>query len=436
VGDSCDELLKYAGGSLLDEALAKREHRDESGRILQCPRSYRQHVVDVYRAWCELKDIHAELIKQVARRHGVTAERLLQSSLLCVALHDLGKLVENFQRMMKAPDDSAYREAARRNFRHEIVPLWLVHRLARQLGRCYGPLPGDGLLEVFTIAGHHKFLTDRHLLDDTKFRNVIEWPAEDPTPTTKAALELAAAMFSQQGWQFPQLKIDSPKVANVLRKQFCGGSHGVGEPFWYLRSQIDELPRMQERNVGIATSLRELYVILKGLLMTSDWLASGTPTGNEEASAGVLSVPAHALRGHLIAKVESDSKERPSLQPFSGFTTFQERCRDADGHIVAIAPTGSGKTEAALLWALEQAKKGHAKKLLFLLPTMVTTTSLHKRLKAFFQQHDHKVALVHSTADLIREESVGDGEDTRADIRGELLWGKHFFPPVVAATVD
>ena len=46
----------------------------------------------------------------------------------------------------------------------------------------------------------------------------------------------------------------------------------------------------------------------------------------------------------------------------SGFRAFQGNCAKTKGHIIAVAPTGSGKTEAALLWALEQIKQGDVSK--------------------------------------------------------------------------
>ena len=119
------------GGKLLDDALAKRKD-DEKG---QAGQSYREHVTAVYDAWCGLKDVHAGLIARVADRYGLTAERVLRSSLLCVALHDVGKLSRNFLAMMEAPDEVAYKEAVRRNYRHEVAALWLVDMAAQAWAR-------------------------------------------------------------------------------------------------------------------------------------------------------------------------------------------------------------------------------------------------------------------------------------------------------------
>ena len=94
------------------------------------------------------------------------------------------------------------------------------------------------------------------------------------------------------------------------------------------------------------------------------------------------------------------------------------------------------RPKAACLWALRQAERGRARKLFFLLPTMVTANSVQKRLVEFFdREQGHRVGLVHSTAELINNGMEGDDAD-RADVRAGYLGESHFFPPVVVGTVD
>ena len=104
--------------------------------------------------------------------------------------------------------------------------------------------------------------------------------------------------------------------------------------------------------------------------------------------------------------------------------------------MVALAPTGSGKTEASWLWALGQVERGHARKVIILLPTMVTANSIHDRLCSFFKDHGHEVGLVHSTSDLVRQRRTGDDEADRADVRADHLSETHLFRPVTVGTVD
>jgi CRISPR-associated endonuclease/helicase Cas3 len=390
-------------------------------------------VTSVYDAWCGLKDLHASLIVRVAARNQLSAERILKSSLLCVALHDVGKLSDNFQAMMLAKDDSAYKKAVARNYRHEVATLWLVEQVAKSLIAKEGPIPGGGLLEFFAVAGHHKYLADDYLFDERHFRQALTWP--DAMKAVKAGSGLAREMFQQQGWTFPVKGLSRSDVENHLT---ADASEGRNEPYDLLIKRSRNLSSLED---GRYEPRRELFLLLKGLLMTADWMASGAAGREDDLDArkGVVRIGPGGLEGYLRERVERRQEERPGASPdgFSGYKPFQERCGAAEGHVIAVAPTGSGKTEASWLWALNQVERGHARKIFVLLPTMVTANSLHDRLVAFFhEKHGHEVGLVHSTADLVRA-SVGDEDEAdRADVRSTHLSETHFFRPVTVGTVD
>jgi CRISPR-associated endonuclease/helicase Cas3 len=417
---ACDQLLHTA--------LAKREEKDK-GQLRQ---SYFEHVAAVYVAWCGLKDVYAASIGRVAARHGITADRLLRSSLLCVALHDVGKLSVNFLRMMRAEDDAAYRLATRMNYRHEVAALWLVTTAARALNGQAGAFPGDGLLETMAVAGHHKYLADGYLFDEGKFQQPLTWEP-DLLSAVKAAVSLAREMFKDQGWKFPKLPTSEGELKSWLGHEPGSGRNG---PFDWLTDRAEDLTRGQD------TRLRDLFVLLKGLLMTADWMASGAQARPDslDALGGTVRVPSGELLDHLRHRVEERRREHPGLEikPFEGYTPFQTRCGDAEGHVIAVAPTGGGKTEAAVLWALRQVERGRARKIMILLPTMVTANSIHKRLAAFFESdgYDDKVGLVHSTADLVRQSAADEDETDKADVRADHLSETHFFRPVTVGTVD
>lgn len=170
--------------------------------------------------------------------------------------------------------------------------------------------------------------------------------------------------------------------------------------------------------------------------MTADWMASGTNDAHcfLDASQDIVQVPQRDVQQYVTDRVSS----RGGI--FSGFRPFQQECAISDGHVLAIAPTGSGKTEAAMLWGLRQIESGTVKKLIFLMPTMVTANSLHRRMTDFFEtRHRHRVSLVHSTADLIRSENASIHNDksdshSRSDAYG--LRDPHLFAPVTVGTVD
>ncbi len=387
----------------------------------------------VYDAWCGLVLEHRALIDRVAARHCITGERLLKSSLLTVALHDVGKLTANFGRMMRAVDRAALQQARSLNYRHEVAGLWIAYEAARALAATDGPLPGGWLLETLAVAGHHRFLADSHLLDPGGFLNPLEWEP-DPVTAVESALALGKEMFRERGWKLRLYRHAPGEVRRKLSNDVANYPHDLLQKV--CRDITDEGPSGGDRS----SAFRELFILLKGLLMTADWMASGHQDLDSaiEASRHFVHVTPSALFFHVKAKVESDRGRRGDPAPFQGYRPFQEACGSAEGHVLAVAPTGSGKTEAACLWALRQAQAGRVRKIFFLLPTMVTANGLHERLEAFFSPHGHKVALVHSTADLVREQidPIADDEADNPDVRFGGLDESHFFPPVIVGTVD
>ena len=273
-----------------------------------------------------------------------------------------------------------------------------------------------------------------YLLDEEKFRGKSLVWEHGALKDVEAAVGLARLMFQEQGWKFPKFNV-TPRDLEFWLTQAPNAEETP--PFDWLSQSVGNLSIMVENTKA---DFRDLFVLLKGLLMTADWMASGAKgeLGALDARRGVVhGISSGLVEGYLRERHEQRIKDRPNLGlgSFEGYTKFQAKCAAAEGHVVAVAPTGSGKTEASLLWALGQVERGHARKILVLLPTMVTSNSIQKRLLAFFELEEHLVGLVHSTADLIRSNSTDDDEADRADVRVDL-GETHFFLPVTVGTVD
>ncbi|SMO56938.1 CRISPR-associated helicase Cas3' [Gracilimonas mengyeensis] len=96
--------------------------------------------------------------------------------------------------------------------------------------------------------------------------------------------------------------------------------------------------------------------------------------------------------------------------------------------IILRAPTGSGKTDAALLWAKEQIENGFADRLVIAMPTRFTSTSLDLDISKDISA----TGLYHSSAWYARYKKAGNNEGVKDIIEAARL----LLMPATVTTID
>src|SRR5207302_235922 len=91
----------------------------------------------------------------------------------------------------------------------------------------------------------------------------------------KEALNLARQMFLQQQWNFPVKTLDRDDLVLKLTRNPTAKDN---PPFDWLLKCRDALAQTDPKQHA---GFRELFALLKGLLMTADWMASGA-VGRED----------------------------------------------------------------------------------------------------------------------------------------------------------
>jgi len=125
---------------------------------------------------------------------------------------------------------------------------------------------------------------------------------------------------------------------------------------------------------------RLTLTFMRGLLNASDHLAS----------AGELNI---ALLPDIVDAIETKV-------PMEMWRPIQRRAFETEGNLILRAPTGYGKTEAALLWAHRNAfksRKGIASRIFYVLPYKASINAMHKRLTGLFSD-PALVGVLHSSA--------------------------------------
>jgi CRISPR-associated endonuclease/helicase Cas3 len=360
--------------------------------------TYEEHIRAAYTAWKSTVSAKRNLIRRLGKLYGFGEERFLKSSLLTVVLHDIGKNIVPFQQMMLAKRAGKcfdYRE----NYRHELESYCFVFRgalaLASQEG---GPLIGKLPLEALAVLGHHKRI-DPSL--DSFHRECLSATPPVCEEGMNLALTLAGQIFQSEGYQFPEITVHEYNPYKEVSRLI--GYEGIFTKIYEGEPDHE--------------AVRATYSLLKAILHYSDWLGS---SGKELPYS--LKLDANQLFKEIEQRCAAKQIAFTRLRP------FQQQCADTKGNIIAVAPTGSGKTEAALFWALNNIREMQDAKLIYLLPTMVTANSIFLRLEEYFGKGN--VGLSHSTATFLRENEEETSQERT------VLFDKSFIKPATVATVD
>lgn len=151
------------------------------------------------------------------------------------------------------------------------------------------------------------------------------------------------------------------------------------------------------------------YLLIKGLLNKFDYTVS---TGYENAESAI---DLHEKK--LVKNIEKflNGKE---LRPAQKFMKMNR-----DKNLIVIAPTGSGKTEASLLWM-------NGEKSFYTLPLKVSSNAIYLRIKENYEYKD--VALLHSDAMAVYLREYNGNED----IGEKYERSKMLSQPLTVCTVD
>ena len=151
------------------------------------------------------------------------------------------------------------------------------------------------------------------------------------------------------------------------------------------------------------------YLLIKGLLNKFDYTVSA---GYENAESAI------DLHEKKLVKIIEKFLNGKELRPAQKFMKMNR-----DKNLIVIAPTGSGKTEASLLWM-------NGEKSFYTLPLKVSSNAIYLRIKENYEYKD--VALLHSDAMAVYLREYNGNED----IGEKYERSKMLSQPLTVCTVD
>lgn len=350
--------------------------------------SYKYHINKSYKIMERELRQTLKYIKPILSKCNETTEQYAQKMKIAILMHDFGKLNKLFQKTMKSLIKGS-KISIDDYFRHELLSFYYLipfaHEWKKQKGEFGYPL--------FAVLSHHKSIDPRYESFEREFSKK-QWPL-----LSKEEMEYGYSLLEEYNVPRPS-KISSMHNPILLKK---------------LIEKIFSVVNMEQQSAFKTVTRyhkRLLYAIAKGQLQYCDWVASSDGDFS-------LAITQEELINKIIKKLEKENRtyeKRP----------FHAKCAQTFGDVIAIAPTGSGKTEASLMWATQF----DCKKIIFCLPTKVTSNSIYERMRQHYF-NPQVCGLSHSGASTYFALQESD-----ALPHFSLLHAKAFIPPVMVSTVD
>jgi CRISPR-associated endonuclease/helicase Cas3 len=282
-------------------------------------------------------------------------DRIWSQMFWAAFLHDFGKSAAGFQGILRG-ESNRWSEA---RHRHEVLSLGFLDWVFPK-----GHPDRSAVLAM--VVCHHKDATKifekyggeidlkryKEPSESASIRQMLSELADNITPDIRDHLwrwldECPASWAAELG--FPQ--IEPPALIPVEQARQANLAGAIYRALREFHTSLE---------LADAARSRQLF-LLRGLILTSD----------HAASAGLDTFPEMPLK-------------RETVKTLLNKLTPRDHQREADGvplgSAILVAPTGSGKTEAALLWAASQLEQRPAARLFYTLPYQASMNAMYARL--------------------------------------------------------
>lgn len=355
-------------------------------------------------------------------------------------IHDLGKIEEWFQRQLfnQKKDDEDKWEQLRLLFnwdkypkqsikRHEYTSLfWSCYLLDDEkdllkfngkirtavLFHHYNQFYTDAEKEILEVIRENREFSIDYLIFLSKYKDLL-----------KRFLELLIKEVEEKYGQNLFLK----KAVRELQVRI--GMDEISELKEKIEKQSPDISvEMYDPEIG-SEEEQQLFLLMSGILKRCDHCASAE-----------IKIESTENLGSFFQDIERNSEKAIEEKGAQKDSFWQKPLltETNEDYPLLIAPTGSGKTEFALLWAAKQKRK-----LVYTLPLRVALNDLFDRFKKYAlgekenSQHNDEenvISLLHSTAfiEYVEEEQRGKG----ISIDQKISSSRNFASPLVLTTPD
>lgn len=343
-------------------------------------------------------------------------EVLLNVLYLAIYLHDIGKLTKEFQDNIKQGKPCG-------SISH---PFFSFPFINTSLDKEYK------LILHLCILSHHSQLYNR-IYEDARLNNKVTYFLGQ----IEAFIHNAERTFNKVGFEqifklkaFPIFKL--PEDYKIDSFQLAAD---IKDALSILKHSHKNLVKDKE------PQLKAIYCLVLSILKFCDGKASAAFEKSELKEGKIYQALLNKNNVYLVPSLDIFKMARSKLFkdiPYDYQNTIQSNQNNLS--LLISAPCGRGKTEAALSKAIDIIENQKRNKIIFALPTQITSNAIYSRLKEIFG--DENVGIYHSLSRFVHylegktitedDEDVIQDDDISTIAREE----KVFLKPVTVTTVD
>ena len=291
-----------------------------------------------------------------------------------VALHDFGKAATGFQKQLT---DRKYW-----GYRHEILSGGFAVNLQ------FSEETKQAI--ALAILTHHKdieTLKEKYSFGQDNEHDQQEWQSrvEELVPNWDSLMEIQEQV---QHWCPTAECLWSPVEST---DQLIGGYQEYLKPY---------LSSIEDREL---TNVHTTYgMLMRGCMIACDHLASNVNAKNEIQTA------LDNFEATLVQQIEH----------FESWEPFQKQCGETTGQLMLSAPTGSGKTEAAMLWSDKNQSETKGNRVFYVLPYTASINAMYDRLKKLVLED--RIGMLHGKASYFVYKALADNEYTYQQVAAQV----------------